>query len=92
MTGQLFNPEVNIKIGSNAESILKDNKVFEDFLTLLPFARGVGKDWGVDNYCKLIDLVKNKYINIQIVVLGLKGDFGKIHSDRIVDLCGKTNI
>ncbi|MCA6069717.1 MAG: glycosyltransferase family 9 protein [Endomicrobium sp.] len=92
LTGQLFNPEVNIKIESNAESILKDNKVFGDFLTLLPFARGDGKDWGVDNYCKLIDLVKNKYINIQIIVLGLKGDFGKIRSDRIVDLCGKTNI
>ena len=93
LTGQLFNPEVNIKVDSNnAESVLKDNKVFGNFLALLPFARGDGKNWSVDNYYKLIDLIKNKYINMQIVVLGLKSDFGKICSDKIVDLCGKTNI
>ncbi|MDR1926428.1 MAG: glycosyltransferase family 9 protein [Endomicrobium sp.] len=92
LTGKKFRPEVNMNIASDAENIMRNKKIFGDFIAFLPFARGKGKDWGISNYCKLIDLVETKYINMQIVVLGLSGDFGKIQSDKILDLCGKTTI
>jgi ADP-heptose:LPS heptosyltransferase len=94
LTGKIFKPEVNMKIASDTDNIniMKNKKIFGDFIAFLPFARGKGKDWGISNYCKLIDLVKTKYTNMQIVVLGLSSDFGKIQSDKILDLCGKTTI
>jgi ADP-heptose:LPS heptosyltransferase len=92
LTGKTFEPSVNMKVNSNASGILEDNKIYGDFIALFPFARGKGKDWCVSNYYKLIDLIKNEYVNMQIVVFGLKCNFGKINSDKVIDLCGKTTI
>jgi ADP-heptose:LPS heptosyltransferase len=66
-------------------------KSFENFISLLPFARGKGKDWSISNYHKLIDLIVKEY-GMRIVVLGAVESFGKIQSSKIVDLCGKTTI
>ncbi|MDR0723959.1 MAG: glycosyltransferase family 9 protein [Endomicrobium sp.] len=92
LTNKSFKPKVNIKINANAENIIGDNKILNNFIAFLPFARGKGKDWGVLNYQKLIFLLKEKYPDLNIVVLGSKCDYGKIQSDNVTDLCGKTNI
>jgi len=92
LTSRNYSPKINIKVNSSADKILQDNRVFGEFISLIPFARGKGKDWSVYNYHKLINLIKNEYFNVQIVVLGSIKDFGKINSDKVVDLCGKTSI
>jgi ADP-heptose:LPS heptosyltransferase len=90
LTGKSFQPKVNINI--NVGSILNKNGVSKDFIAFVPFARGKGKNWSIDNYHKLIGLIKNKFADMQIVVLGAKLDFGEIQSSEVIDLCGKTSI
>jgi ADP-heptose:LPS heptosyltransferase len=92
LTGKSFQSKVNIKINAYVDRILKDNEVSKDFIAFVPFARGNGKNWSIDNYHKLIGLIKNKFADIQIVVLGAKSDFGEIQSSEVIDLCGKTSI
>jgi ADP-heptose:LPS heptosyltransferase len=92
LTGQTFEPKVNIKINANVNNVVSDTKILENFIALLPFARGKGKDWGTLNYQKLISLLKVKYPDLNIIVLGSKNDYGKIKSSNVIDLCGKTNI
>jgi ADP-heptose:LPS heptosyltransferase len=96
VTHKILEPKVNIKIPDEvffqSERILSDNKINKDFIVFLPFSRGKGKDWSVENYYRLIFLIKQKYPFLQIVVLGVKEDYGKIDSKNIIDLCGKTNL
>ncbi|MDR3306261.1 MAG: glycosyltransferase family 9 protein [Endomicrobium sp.] len=92
LTGETFQHEVNIKINADVNRILNDNGVSKEFIAFAPFARGKGKNWSVDNYHKLIGLIKRKFAYMQIVVLGAKSDFGGIQSNEVVDLCGKTSI
>jgi ADP-heptose:LPS heptosyltransferase len=92
LTGNSYQPNVNIKIVSDSDKLLMDNGVSKDFIAFLPFARGKGKNWGIDNYHKLVSLVKDKFFDMQIVVLGSNSDFGKIESKEVIDLCGRTSI
>ncbi|MDR3195198.1 MAG: glycosyltransferase family 9 protein [Endomicrobium sp.] len=92
LTGETFQPEVSVKINADVNRILNDNGVSKEFVAFAPFARGKGKNWGVDNYLKLIGLIKRKFAYMQIVVLGAKSDFGEIQSNEVVDLRGKTSI
>jgi len=96
LTGKSFKPEVKVKIDKNirdsAEKVLAGNAVKGNFISLLPFARGKNKNWSVENYLKLIELIKSKYPHFQIVVLGSYGDYGRLVSDKVIDLCGKTDI
>ena len=96
ISGKTFEPEANVKIPkeafSQAEKILAENDIRGNFVTLLPFARGKGKTWSSGNYLKLIEIISSKYPGLKIAILGSAGDFGKIKSDKAVDLCGKTGI
>ncbi|MDR1417999.1 MAG: glycosyltransferase family 9 protein [Endomicrobium sp.] len=92
LTNKTFEPKVNLKISVNAGNIISSNEILNNFIVFLPFARGKGKDWGVSNYQKLVFLLKEKYPDLNIVVLGSKNDYGKMQSNDIIDLCGKTNI
>ena len=96
LTGKKFSPEINAKINTDtlnkAGEILKEAGVGGGFAAFMPFARGKGKDWSIENYLKLIDLVKEKYPSFDIVILGSKGDYGRIKSDKVKDICGKTNL
>jgi ADP-heptose:LPS heptosyltransferase len=92
LTGKTFQPKINIKINIDVTNILNDNGISKDFIAFVPFARGSGKDLSVENYHKLIELIQSKFLDIQIVVLGAKSDFGKIQSSQVIDLCGKTSI
>lgn len=95
LTDTQYTPEININLNTNllheAGKILEKGRVSGCFIALMPFARGKGKDWSIDNYLELIDLIKEKYAH-DIVVLGSKEDHGKIKSDKIKDLCGKTDL
>jgi ADP-heptose:LPS heptosyltransferase len=97
-TKKILEPKVNIKtpneIVGQADEILRKAglKSGANFIVLQPFARGKGKDWSVQNYEKLIPLIKQQYPNLEIIILGVQADFGKIHSPDIFDLCGKTNL
>jgi ADP-heptose:LPS heptosyltransferase len=90
LTGESFQPKVNIN--TNVGNILNNNGVSKNFIAFVPFARGKGKNWSIHNYHKLIGLIKNKFADMKIVVLGAKSDFGEIQSNEVVDLCGKTSI
>jgi len=92
LTGKPFQPKVNININTNVGSVLNKNGVSKDFIAFVPFARGKGKNWSIDNYHKLISLIKNNFADMQIVVLGAKSEFGEIQSSEVIDLCGKTSI
>ena len=85
ITGKEFPANVNIKTESNS---LINGK----YISLIPFARGKGKDWNIENYLKLIGLLSAKFPDLKIAVLGSGSDYGKIKSDKITDLCGKTDI
>ena len=95
ITQKTLTPKASIKIDSQTMSqalqILSDAGIFGDFIVLQPFARGAGKDWSVQNYLELIDLIKSSEPKMNIVVLGMENNFGKL-GDRVFDLCGKTNL
>ncbi|MCL2484944.1 MAG: glycosyltransferase family 9 protein [Endomicrobia bacterium] len=78
---------VDIKLKTESSSLINGN-----YIALVPFARGKGKDWNIENYIKLIDLINTKYQDFKIAVLGSKSDYGRIKSGKIIDLCGKTDI
>lgn len=86
-----FEIKVRLKI-QDFQSILSKNQISDNFIVLLPFARGKGKDWSVENYNKLISIIKSSYTETQIVILGLSKDKNKIQGKDVIDLCGETNI
>jgi ADP-heptose:LPS heptosyltransferase len=96
LTGKKFTPEININIDAEtlqkASGILGSAGVKERFIALMPFARGKGKDWSIENYMSLIGLINTKYPSFDIVILGSKGDYGRIKSDKAKDMCGMTDL
>jgi ADP-heptose:LPS heptosyltransferase len=100
ITGQTSAAEAHIKADKQSlqetSEILASGGVVGKYFTLFPFARGKGKNWNIGNYCVLIDLLRTKYPQYNILILGSAEDFGKIKSGNIagkaVDLCGKTNL
>jgi len=64
----------------------------DNIIAFVPFARGKTKTWNPNNYVSLAKKIKVVNKNIRIVVLGSQKDYGKISTDDIIDLCGKTDI
>ncbi|MDR1695512.1 MAG: glycosyltransferase family 9 protein [Endomicrobium sp.] len=81
-----FPAKANLKVESGA-AVTGGN-----YISLVPFARGGGKDWSIENYLSLINLISAKFPDLKITVLGSKSDYGKIKSGKVTDLCGKTDI
>lgn len=96
LTDIRFLPEINIRIDADsslrAENLLKECGICGHFIALMPFARGKGKDWSIENYLKLADLLKERYAGFEIAVLGAQKDYGKFNSGKIKDICGKTGL
>ncbi|MDR3244488.1 MAG: glycosyltransferase family 9 protein [Elusimicrobiota bacterium] len=97
ISGKSFKPRVNIEINSSlsafANLLLSKNKISKKFISLIPFARGKGKDWSVENYISLISLINKKYPKTDIVVLGLQKDYGRfLANNKVIDLCGQTDL
>jgi ADP-heptose:LPS heptosyltransferase len=88
-------PAVNLRIDDEtylrAHEILKRNNVNGEYIALLPFARGAGKNWSIENYKELIKILYDKYPAVNIVVLSTAQDFGKI-GEGVFDLSGQTTI
>ena len=84
---------MNVDENLSTEILQKENiSVTDKLVAFMPFARGKTKSWQTEKYITLSAMIKNYDNNIKIIVLGSKADYGKIKSQNIIDLCGKTNI
>ncbi len=96
VAGERFEPKVHVtvkeEVFARSAALLKENGVNGDYICLIPFARGKGKDWSLDNYNKLIRLFEAENPDTKIAILGSKVDYGKLKSANIADLCGKTDL
>lgn len=96
ISNQTVEPKVKINVNNlnsvGAKKILDEKNIKNRYIALLPFARGKGKDWSIDNYNKLINIFKEQYEDIDILILGSVKDKGKILSEKATDLCGYTGI
>ena len=94
ITKEQYIPTFNIEIKDVPYNILSSNGINNNdkIIAFVPFSRGKAKTWNSNNYVELSKMIKNIDNDIKIVVLGAKKDFGKIESNDIIDLCGKTDI
>ena len=94
ITKEKYVPQFDIKVNELSYDIL--NKYFikkeEKIVALIPFSRGRTKTWNINNYVALAEKIKFLDKSIKIIVLGSQKDYGKIKSNNIIDLCGKTDI
>ncbi len=94
ITQETYEPVFNVSSGSVPYDILSEKNIKKDdyVVAFVPFSRGKTKTWNCENYDVLARLIKSENENIKILVLGSQKDYGKIKSDKIIDLCGKTDI
>ncbi|MBO7431877.1 MAG: glycosyltransferase family 9 protein [Elusimicrobia bacterium] len=94
ITKEKYVPCFDIKINQSLNDTLhKYNLTDSDkIVAFVPFARGKTKTWNIDNYVVLAEKIKAVKKDTKIVVLGSQQDYGKIKSNNIIDLCGKTTI
>ena len=94
ITKEKYVPCFDIKINQSLNDTLhKYNLTDNDkIVAFVPFARGKTKTWNIDNYIVLAEKIKAVKKDTKIVVLGSQQDYGKIKSNNIIDLCGKTTI
>jgi lipopolysaccharide heptosyltransferase II len=94
ITKEKYVPCFDIKINQSLNDTLhKYNLTDNDkIVAFVPFARGKTKTWNIDNYVVLAEKIKALKKDTKIVVLGSQQDYGKIRSNNIIDLCGKTTI
>lgn len=94
ITKEKYVPCFDIKTDKSLNNILQEYGIIKDdkIVAFVPFSRGKTKTWDTNNYIVLAEEIKKSNRNIKIIVLGSKQDYGKIKSENIVDLCGKTDI
>ncbi len=94
ITKEKYVPCFDIKINEMPYNLLNQFAVKKDdkIVAFIPFSRGKTKTWNSDNYVVLANMIKSLSKKIKIIVLGSQKDYGKIVSDNIIDLCGKTDI
>ena len=94
ITKEQYEPSFNIKIDTIPYDILCECDIKKDdkLVAFIPFSRGKTKTWNAYNYVILAEKIKTFNKNIKIIILGSQSDYGKIKSNNIIDLCGKTNI
>lgn len=94
ITGVQYTPKFDIICESVSCDKLKSfNLSKDDFVVaFVPFSRGKTKTWDGKNYVELARMIKEENKNIKILVLGSAKDYGKIVSDDVIDICGKTDI
>ncbi len=93
LTGKQYVPE--FKINTDRESGIFDKLKITDTdktVAFIPFARGKSKTWNRQHYLKLAEMIKSYNEKINIVIFGSVKDYGKIKSNSIMDLCGRTDI
>ncbi len=91
---------VDFKIGIKENILCSANELLmrsgientNNIIAFMPFARGKTKSWNKDNYVKLAAMIRKNSPETKILILGSSDDYGKINSENIIDLCGKTDI
>ena len=94
ITKEKYVPCFDINIDKSLNNVLYEYGITKDdeIAAFVPFSRGKTKTWNINNYVILAEKIKLLNKNIKIIVLGSKDDYGKINSNNIIDLCGKTDI
>ena len=97
LTNINFKPVFNIVLNENVLKNCKEkfsylkNNDGQILIAVVVSARGVGKQWDINNYSAVINLLINKYSNVKIVLLGLENEFN-ISNERVINLQSKTTI
>ncbi|MDD2523826.1 MAG: glycosyltransferase family 9 protein [Endomicrobiaceae bacterium] len=98
ITGKQYNVEFKIKvkddIPDNTDTLFLQYNIqnSDKIIAFIPFARGKTKNWNKENYLKLAEMIKTNDKDCKIVILGSQNDYGKIQTEQLIDLCGKTDI
>ena len=94
ITKEKYEPHFKIKTDYIPFDILDKCKIKKEdkIVAFVPFSRGKTKTWNTDNYIVLANMIKSVNKDVKIIVLGSQQDYGKIVSENIIDLCGKTTI
>ena len=94
ITKEKYVPCFDIKTDNSSSKVLSEHGIIKEdkLVAFVPFSRGKTKTWNINNYTVLAEKIKSHNKDIKIIVLGSQKDFGKIKSDNITDLCGKTDI
>lgn len=99
ITGKQYNADFQVKVKDTVSSdkvnslLLQYNIQNSDkIIAFIPFARGKTKNWNKENYLKLADMIKLNNKDCKIIILGSEIDYGKIQSEQLIDLCGKTDM
>ncbi|MBR3655102.1 MAG: glycosyltransferase family 9 protein [Elusimicrobia bacterium] len=94
ITKEKYEPFFDIKFEDIPYNILSkcNIKKEEKIIAFIPFSRGKAKTWDSNNYIVLANMIKSLNKDTKIIVLGSQSDYGKIKTDNVIDLCGKTDI
>ncbi len=97
-----FENQRRILFGMGLETVSSKRKIFcrkgkvdgipDKYFVIAPFASKRVKEWGIDNYVKLIEKL-TKGLNTKAVILhSEKTKFFSRSNKNIIDLCGKTSL
>ncbi|HHT9130224.1 MAG TPA: lipopolysaccharide heptosyltransferase II [Candidatus Brocadiaceae bacterium] len=98
LTGKKIEPAFNLSVPPSAEreasDIIKSLGVSnsETTIGIVPFARGLSKQWPIEYYRQLIDLIVLHNNRVNILILGSKDNVGIIEHPNAIDLCGRTSL
>ena len=98
LTGKRNVPEFSLALppesGREAAEVLSARGVTssEPVIGIVPSVRGPAKQWPLEYYRELADMVASAFPSMRILVLGGESERGLIRNDRTVDLCGETSL
>lgn len=98
ISGRIFAPKFNIRLDdatvSVTEKILRKENVSSQnkLVAIIPAARGRAKQWPVDNFKKLIDLISAGFKDVKVIILGSKETESLYRGLNVLDFSGKTTI
>ena len=97
LTGKKFHPEFKIALKDDTVKLCKEKFSFlkgdseQKIIGVVASARGVGKEWNLNNYTAVISSLINKYQNIKIILLGLDNKL-TFENDKVINFQRKTTI
>ncbi|MFH1369255.1 MAG: glycosyltransferase family 9 protein [Elusimicrobiota bacterium] len=98
LTARNHEPEFKLAVteddAGKAEGILKFCGITGErkIIGIAPFVRGVSKQWPLEHFRMLTQLILNFKYDADILILGGKNDNWDFYDNRVVNLCGKTTI
>jgi len=91
--------DINISVeeANFAGELLSASKIASKFIVVSPGTKQQAKDWGEDNWQKLITLLNNYASEFDIIFIGSKDEFERceqlraVYKGRCLNLCGKIS-